>query len=270
MNVSAVARADLTLLNDSKNNEQLFINLATVTGRRISIIPPAQSCGRCTKLMQKNYKNILLIVFLTLQLGCKKNLDAGIKTNVSGMVLDYNTQQPIANIPIYIYEFVTGFYGGQSISAIDSTKSGVDGSYDISFATTGKGIQYTIAFSPGEEFFSRQNNVVLHVGKDTMVNFYATQFHVLKARLQMTENPNPPMRVSNIAGLQANVWGTNNDTIIFMKIIPNQIDEIQFTITNVDTPSIYNYQIDTINFSGFQDTFNMTIPVVPKNFPKRG
>ena len=46
VHVSAVVWADLTLLNDSNNNEQLFINLATVMGRRIFIFPPAQSCGR--------------------------------------------------------------------------------------------------------------------------------------------------------------------------------------------------------------------------------
>jgi len=44
--VSAVVWADLTLMNDSNNNEQLFINLATVLGRRISMIPPSQSCCR--------------------------------------------------------------------------------------------------------------------------------------------------------------------------------------------------------------------------------
>lgn len=185
------------------------------------------------------------------------------------MVLDYKTRQPIADIPIYIYEYETGFYGPRYKATIDSTKSGIDGNYDIHFATTGKGIQYEIVFRPSDAFFALQNSVVLNVGKDTMINFYATRFHVLKARIQMTENPNPPMRVSNVAGLQANVWGTNNDTIIFMKIIPNQINKIQFTITNVDTPSIYNYRIDTINFSGFHDTFSMTIPVVPKNFPNR-
>jgi len=48
VHVSAVVRADLTLLNDNNHNEQLLINLATVMGRRISIIPPAQSCGRQT------------------------------------------------------------------------------------------------------------------------------------------------------------------------------------------------------------------------------
>ena len=217
--------------------------------------------------MQKLYKNIILIVFLTLQFSCQKNLEAGIKTNVSGMVLDYKTQQPIANIPIYISEFGRGFYGPQYIATIDSTKSGVDGNYDINFATTGKGVQYEIVFRPGDNFFALPYNVILNVGKDTMVDFYATRFHVLKARIQMTENPNPPMRVSNVYGSLASVWGTNNDTIIFMKIIPNEINEIQFTITNVDTPSIYNYQIDPITLSGFQDTFNVTIPVVPKNFP---
>ena len=38
MHVSAVVLAEVILTSDSNNKEQLFINLATVMGRRISII----------------------------------------------------------------------------------------------------------------------------------------------------------------------------------------------------------------------------------------
>ena len=47
MHISAVVWAKVILMSDSNNNEQLFINLAPVMGRRIFIIPPSQSCGRC-------------------------------------------------------------------------------------------------------------------------------------------------------------------------------------------------------------------------------
>jgi len=50
VHVSAIVSGEVTLLNDINNNEQLFINLATVMGRRKSIIPPAQSCGRNTPI----------------------------------------------------------------------------------------------------------------------------------------------------------------------------------------------------------------------------
>ena len=70
MHISAVAWADLTLMNDSNNNEQLFINLATVTGRRISIIPPAQSCGRCASFPMKLSTTCISLI-LTILFGCK-------------------------------------------------------------------------------------------------------------------------------------------------------------------------------------------------------
>jgi hypothetical protein len=41
MHVSASVQGDLTLLNDSNNNEQLFINLATVSAERNSNSMPA-------------------------------------------------------------------------------------------------------------------------------------------------------------------------------------------------------------------------------------
>ena len=44
MRVSAIVPSDVTLLSDSNNNEQLFINLATVPSGRNASIPPAQSC----------------------------------------------------------------------------------------------------------------------------------------------------------------------------------------------------------------------------------
>lgn len=207
---------------------------------------------------------------MVLPFSCKKHLDAGINTNVTGIVFDSKNQQPIPNVPIYISEYETGFYGPRYKAIIDSSKSSPNGKYAIHFSTPGHGIQYRIGFRPDADFYTLQGAAILNVGKDTTVDFYATKYHILKARLQITENPNPPMRVSTIAGLQANVWGTNNDTVVFMKIIPDHINKIQFTITNIDSPSIYNYQIDTIKFSGFQDTFNLTIPLFPKNFPKRG
>jgi hypothetical protein len=57
VDVSATVSFNVTLLSNSNNNELLFINLATVTGRRISIFPlgkavavggyytPATNCG---------------------------------------------------------------------------------------------------------------------------------------------------------------------------------------------------------------------------------
>ncbi len=222
--------------------------------------------------MQRLFRNIALFAILTLIYSCKRTLDAGIKTTVSGTAFDYNSQKAIPDVPIYIYEFKKTdlLYPPRFNGIIDSTKSGLDGKYAIDFTTTGHGSEYRIVFKPSPDYYLSQDAITIYVGKDQIVDYHAFKLHVLKARLQINENPNPPLRVSTIAGLQARIWGTNNDTIVLMKILPNQFNQIQFTITNVDTPSIYNYRVDTLNFPGFQDTFNLTIPLAPKTFPKRG
>jgi hypothetical protein len=221
-------------------------------------------------MRQPNISYFTILILSTFLAGCIKSIDAGISTTVTGIVFDNNKQQPIPNIPIYIHEYESDFFRLRYKATIDSAKSGPDGKYNITFFTTGKGSEYRINFRPSENFYTLQNASTLNIGMINIVDFSAMQFHILKARLQMIDNPNPPMRVSTIAGLQARVWGTNNDTVVFMKIIPNNINELKFTITNVDTPRIYNYRADTINFSGFQDTFNITIPLAPTFFPKRG
>lgn len=130
-------------------------------------------------------------------------------------------------------------------------------------------MQYRIGFSPDENFYTVQDAIVLNVGKDTVVSFKAYKSHVLKARLQVKNNTNPPVNISTLRYV-GKVWGTNNDTTVYMKIIPNILNEIQFSIINVDTPSLHNYIMVPVDMPGFQDTFSITIPLSPRLFPKRG
>ena len=45
--------------------------------------------------------------------------------------------------------------------------------------------------------------------------------------------------------------------------------QFEYSIRDIDSPSIRFYEIDTINLLGFQDTFEITVPVSPKKFYKR-
>src|SRR5262245_201756 len=96
--------------------------------------------------MQKLDRNITLLLMMILLYSCKRHLDAGIHTNISGVVFDNNSQQPMPNTPIYIYEYGAGFYGPQYKATIDSTRSAPDGTYTIGFSTTRQGSQYRIGF----------------------------------------------------------------------------------------------------------------------------
>jgi hypothetical protein len=217
------------------------------------------------------FKHFLIVLLLAVTISsCRKKIEPGIKTTVTGTVFDYNKQKAIANVPIGIIEYERGFYGPLPKGVIDSTVSGIDGRYSITFSTTGQGVEYRIGFAPGTNYYTIQDAVGVRVGRDTTVNFWAIELHTLKARIQMVDNPNPPLRVSTITGTGARIYGMNNDTTVFLKIIPNVSNEIQFTITNKDTPTIYNYRVDTVNLAGFTDTFSKSFLVPPQTFPKRG
>jgi len=211
---------------------------------------------------------ILFLIVLSCH-SCRRNIEAGIKTTVSGQVFDFNKQQPIPNVPILVVEYENGLYGPRPKAVIDSTSSGSDGRYSLTFTTTGKGTQYRIGFRPSIKFYTIQDAVTIITGKDTTVNFWATELHTLKAEIHMVNNPNPPMRVGTIAGLGAVINGTDKDTTILLQIFPNIANEIQFNITNIDTPSLYNIRLDTIMLQGFPDTFTWTFQVDPRFFPIR-
>ena len=202
---------------------------------------------------------------------CKKTLDAGISTTISGIVYDNNSQRPIPNHVIHIDEFKNriSIYGPKYNGTIDSTISDSQGKYTIKFLTTGQGSSYTIGMNYDRNFYNIDKSRHVTVGKDTIINFYATKLHDLKMNISVLDNPNPPLIIIPKIYNNKNVWGTNNDTILFFKIIPNQANIIEYSIRDIDSPSIRFYEIDTINLLGFQDTFEITVPVSPKKFYKR-
>ena len=59
VNVSAIVRAETSLLSDSSNNELIIINLTTVPGRRNSKIPPAKAVKRKAVSLEKTSQNIM-------------------------------------------------------------------------------------------------------------------------------------------------------------------------------------------------------------------
>jgi hypothetical protein len=213
---------------------------------------------------------LLLSLIITFLYGCKKYVDAGIKTTVSGMVFDPNNQQPIAGVPILVQEYEPGFYSARFIGNVDSTISDAAGRYSLTFTTTGKGSQYKVGVRLTANYYALQGAVGVNPGKDTSITFRAMALKILKAQVKVINNPNPPLRVSATANLGKTIYGRNNDTTVYLMIFPNRDNYIQFTITNPDTPSRYNYRIDTLHLPGFADTFTRTFQVDPRFLPKKG
>jgi hypothetical protein len=220
----------------------------------------------------KTMKPVLIyLLIVCLFSSCRKDIPAGIKTTITGLVFDDNKNQPVTNMSINIVEYKNGIYGPEPYRIIDSTISGFDGKYAITFTTTGKGIQYSISMSPGLNYLSYQSPNILPIGKDTTINFFAVKLSVLKADIQIQNNLNPPLRMydASYSSWVNEIYGTNIDTVVFLKVIPNRINNIAFNVTNTDSPLIYNVRIDTLNFSGFSDTFNLSFNLDPSTFPLR-
>jgi hypothetical protein len=219
----------------------------------------------------KNIIRICLLVFCIISFtSCKKNIKADIKTNLTGLVNDPIANLPISNSTIYVEEYKSGFYGPVFNRVIDSTKSGSDGRYTLAFVTTGKGVEYRLACSTGFNYYSQQGAQDISIGTDNSINFWAYKLHVLKARILVSNNPNPPLRVYGTISLAVgNISSTSNDTTIFLPVIPNFENYIYFTIRNIDTPAIYNARIDTLRLQGLTDTFTHTFQVDPTLFRRR-
>jgi len=215
------------------------------------------------------FQNIPLILILFIYTSCRKTLERGTITQLTGLVSDPISQKPVPNGSIHVQEYVGGSFGSIFSKVIDSTKCDVNGKYSISFATTGHGLEYRLAFFSPSNYYSQADPVKISIGKDNIVNFTAVKIHLLKARIIVSNNPNPPLRVySNISG-GGNISGKSGDSTIFMKVLPNLANLVYFTITNIDTPTKYNVRIDTVLLSGFADTFSHTFMVNPQLFKRR-
>lgn len=219
------------------------------------------------------FKYLLSFLLLTLVASCRKNIPEGIETTITGKVYDPKTNKPIVGATVGVQEYKRGtiLYGPTFNGIIDSTRTDNDGNYKITFTTTGTGVEYHLSFGPGKNYDPVTVPIKLNVGKDTVINFLAFEIHTLKARVIVVNNYNPPLRVyTRLSTLETNqVLSTSADTTFFIKVLPDQFNEIYFNIRNVDTPSLVNVRIDTILLQGFTDTFQRTFQVDPKLFTKR-
>lgn len=91
---------------------------------------------------------LLLISLLFLCMKCEDYLEpGGIEATVYGRVYDSVNDIPIADFKIKVIESnTTGFYNTEEfIQVLDSTYTDVDGFYELTFITSGKGDHYTLA-----------------------------------------------------------------------------------------------------------------------------
>jgi len=210
------------------------------------------------------------LAIVLLLAGCKK-IPAGINSTVSGTVMDNNRGVPIMNAKLTVQEEKYHFYGDEAgefpVGSPITTTSGPDGKYSITFTSNGQGDEYELGLSVDSNYLNENNWQKIPVGKDTVVNFNAWQLATLKAHIIVKNNPAPPLTVfcDDFAGV--GIWGTNNDTVVTLKVIPNRPNGLQFAI-KVPANQYESTLISDFTLSGFSTTYYQTFTVDPSTFPE--
>ena len=208
------------------------------------------------------------LIFVMLLAGCQK-IPAGLVTTVSGTVMDNNRGVPIMNAKIIIQEEKYKFTGeappetstGNPITAI----SGPDGKYAVTFTTNGAGDEYLIGLSLDNNYLNNNSFQKIAVGRSDTINFNAWQLATLKAHIIVKNNPAPPIWAIGVNASSAKIYGTNNDTIVNLLVVPNQQNGLQFGI-QVPGNQYGSYFLQNITLTGFSDTYYQTFTVYPSTF----
>lgn len=100
-------------------------------------------------------KKICLILLCLLSLSCDSDpIEAGVVTNIQGVVFDDWNKIPFENLKIKVGEFKSEFsgitYTNHFIQWIDSTYTDQNGYYDLDFKTSGQGDHYELRFQRDE------------------------------------------------------------------------------------------------------------------------
>jgi len=206
------------------------------------------------------------LAIILLVTGCKK-ISPGIASTVSGTVMDNNRGVPIMNATVTLRQEKYKLFGGATtVGNPITTTSGPDGKYSITFTSGGPGDDFELSLSVDSNYLNENNPQKIPAEKDTVVNFNAWQLAILKAHIIVKNNPAPPLTVfcDDFAGV--GIWGTNNDTVVTLKVIPNRPNGLQFLI-KVPSNQYDSSLITDFTLSGFSTTYYQTFTVNPSTFP---
>ena len=196
----------------------------------------------------------------------------GLATNVSGQFYDDNRNAPIINAKVFIKEYIDDPAYDLTFSRyIDSTQTDQNGNFELSFTTTGAGVQYRLLIVPmGANWrYPYNEQLIENIGSSNVLNSSSNKLSTLEARVKVIENPytQPLMTRSDYDNYMSRV---NGDSIVFYRVMPNRKNHISF-YTNSDTLLHYydRGQVDTVNMKGnFSDTIKMKIELNGKEFKK--
>ncbi|WP_442845682.1 hypothetical protein [Leeuwenhoekiella sp. H156] len=205
------------------------------------------------------YLSILPLVFF---LACEDSFEpAGIETRVFGRVYDDANELPIANQKLLVSEWnsVPQFSPGPNddfVQYLDSTYTDINGYYELTFTTTGKGDLYFLEYEYDESYwnFYQSRVEIQNLGTDTTeVNY--NFLHLYPVNLRITLAPdveNLPIRISPyFTNFRSTDWLTEVDKQYTRTILTdkNREERIRFIRTKSDGKNYqeFNYSLPATN-----------------------
>lgn len=226
-------------------------------------------------------KNIFyLFLVLLLCMGCEdpEPMHAGVETTVSGRIYDYENQLPLGGQKIVIKEYMKSQnYGAIAPNYdfkgnIDSTYTDVNGNFNFTFKTTGRGNAYKVFYEETEDV-SLYSDVVEIEKKDLGVPvdlYYLSGTQLYPLTLKITPNnlsglpikikaffPAKPFILDNIT--ENNVAVTRNlyvdkntqTSLQFVMLLPAYVEKrysVKLPATGTTTPEMQTIELNEENF----------------------
>lgn len=208
-----------------------------------------------------------IVLFIT---GCRKKDDSIELVTVKGRVWDDNRQQPVKNLVVYIYDVKCENWACHFNQVVDSTRTDNNGYYEMVYKPqNNNSLNVSCSYASRSYVHAEPQNQQQRISKgNNTANFTLRKTSVLKARLMVSNNPFPPLKVfDNIETFMVEINGTNNDTLVYLRCVPNQNNLIDLLIIEPG----YQYgrrKTENISINSFPDTFNVTIVSDPSTYTR--
>ena len=222
------------------------------------------------KLQMRKHSILTLLIITLLLASCKKDKISELVI-IKGKVWDDNMQRPIQNLLVYIYDVKCENFACHSNEIVDSIRSDNNGNYEMNYIRKSSNSLYVACSYPNRSYTHPTNqgneHQILRPGIYTDMDFILRKTSVLKARVIVRNNPYPPLKI--IEDIEANlveIYGTNKDTIVYLRGVANHVNQIGLVASSPDM-LYYRGKNEIINLGTYADTINISILADPNTFP---
>ena len=207
-------------------------------------------------------KRIFLTLFIScLLFSCAKDIKKGTQISVSGFLVDTVKNKNLAFAKIYLVggkvrgsNGVTYYY-----NYVDSTTSDINGNFSINYRAEGNSVGYVLEVASDDKFSSGDYQQFAFANNETNVRLKSQELNFLKLNLKVDFNRYDTFYVYPSHGFSKRLIGRSVDTIVLLKVLPNNANTITYRIMSIgnDSGAIYRKIIDTLNI-GLTDTTNIS------------